>query len=137
MRAARIVLDASGFIRGVGLPDPQDEAFGWLEAIDERRVEALVPELLYAEVANGLLVYVRASALDLDRAASIVDRLSRLPLTIFSLRNLAAPSLSVASARGLSAYDACYVVLAEQARATLVTADRDLTDAMEDVILLA
>ncbi len=78
MPAIRVVLDASAFIRGIGLPDPNDEAFGWIEAFHERRVEPLAPDLLYAEVANGLLVYVRASALARDAAAGILARLLRL-----------------------------------------------------------
>jgi predicted nucleic acid-binding protein len=136
MRAARVVLDASAFIRGVGLPDPGEEAFGWLEAIHGRRVEALSPELVFAEVANGLLVYVRIAVLDLGVATAIFERLLRLPIRTFSLRELAGPALVVASDRGLSAYDACYLVLAEQAEATLITADQALATAAADVVVL-
>ena len=136
MPATRVVLDASAFIRGVGLPDPMEEAFGWLEAVHEQRAEALAPELLFAEVANGLLVYVRASALGLDAAAALLDRLLRLPIRTFSLRELAVPALAVASARGLSVYDACYVVLAERANVPLLTADARAAAAAADSILL-
>ena len=137
MPAIRVVLDASAFIRGIGLPDPNDEAFGWIEAFHERRVEPLAPDLLYAEVANGLLVYVRASALARDAAAGILARLLRLRIQVFSLRDLAVPALDLASARGLSVYDACYVTLAERAGVPLLTADGRAAAAAADSILLA
>jgi predicted nucleic acid-binding protein len=44
------------------------------------------------------------------------------------LHELAPPALAVALARRVSAYDACYLVLAEAANAVLVTADRALAD---------
>jgi predicted nucleic acid-binding protein len=136
MRAARIVLDASAFIRGIGLADSTEAAFDWLERIHDRRVEGLAPELLFAEVGSGLLVYVRAGALELDAARSLLDRLLRLPLRVFSLRELAVPALAAASARGLSVYDACYVVLAERAHVPLLTADAGAAAAAADSILL-
>ena len=136
MSGTRVVLDASAFIRGVGLPDPMEEAFGWLEAVHERRAKALAPELLFVEVGNALLGYVRATALDLGAASTILERLLRLRIRTFSLRELAVPALAVASARGLSVYDACYVALAEQAGATLVTADARAAAAAADSILL-
>jgi predicted nucleic acid-binding protein len=62
---------------------------------------------------------------------------SRLQLEIRPLRGLAGPALDCALSRGLSAYEACYVVLAESLGATLVTADRSIAAAVERAELIA
>ena len=136
MQATRIVLDASAFIRGIGAREPDDEALGWIDAVNGERVEAFAPELLFAEVANAMLVYVRAGRVLLRTAASIVDDLLRLPIRSIAVRELAVPALQLAAERQLSVYDACYLVLAEQANASLVTADRALAAAATNGILL-
>jgi predicted nucleic acid-binding protein len=136
MSATRVVLDASAFMRAAWASGPDEEASSWVERIVSGQVEALAPDLLYAEVANGLLGDVRAAVLDLASAAAILDVLLQLPVRTTSLSDLAIPALRIAHARGLSAYDACYVVLAEQADATLLTADRGAAAAAADSILL-
>jgi predicted nucleic acid-binding protein len=50
---------------------------------------------------------------------------------------MAMASLARALETGLSAYDACYLVLADAADATLVTADRRLADAAAKAELIA
>lgn len=136
MSATRVVLDASAFMRATWEPGPDEEAYSWIERIDSGQVDALAPDLLYAEVANGLLGDVRAAAVDLSSAAAILDVLLQLPIRTTPLAELAIPALRLAEARGLTAYDACYVVLAEQAHATLLTADRRAASAAAESILL-
>ena len=136
MRPTRIVLDASAFVRAVRAGEPEDAALGWIDAANEGRVDALAPEVLFAEVANAMLGYVRAGSVLLRTATSILDDLLRLPIKSIALRELAVPALQLAAVRQLTVYDACYLVLAEQANATLVTADRALAAATADVILL-
>jgi predicted nucleic acid-binding protein len=60
-----------------------------------------------------------------------------LPLESRSVRPLAALALDRALSTGLSAYDACYLVLAEAADATLVTADVRLAAAAGKAELIA
>ena len=58
------------------------------------------------------------------------------PVRVVSVLELVVPALAVASARSLSVYDACYVVLAEATDSTLVTADRRLATATANAHLL-
>ena len=67
------------------------------------------------------------------RLSALLD----LPIRSYELRELAAASLPRAVATGLSAYDACYLVLAEALDAVLVTADRRLAEAALQAELLA
>ena len=136
MSATRVVLDASAFLRAAWEAGVGEEASSWIERIDSGQVQALAPDLLYPEVANGLLGDVRASAVKLSSATAILDVLLQLPIRTTPLADLAIPALLLAEARGLTAYDACYVVLAEQADATLLTADRRAAAAAADSILL-
>jgi len=99
-------------------------------------VSAACPDLLYAEVANAVLVHQRAGRLTLARARHVLDAAVALPFATETVRSLAVASWGVASERGLSAYDACYVVLAETMGATLVTADKRLASATENAVLI-
>lgn len=60
----------------------------------------------------------------------------RWPIDPVSLLELAPAALELGLDRGLTPYDACYVVLAELRRATLVTADRTLAAATSNAVLL-
>jgi predicted nucleic acid-binding protein len=100
------------------------------------RVRATVPDLVYGEVANALLGYVRAGRIAADDARSALRLILELPLRVVSLRTLAADALALAEEIGLSAYEAAYVLLSEASGATLVTADRRLAAAVERVALL-
>jgi predicted nucleic acid-binding protein len=99
-------------------------------------VRVTVPDLVYGEVANALLGYVRASQLAPADAQLALRLILELPLRTVSLRTLAADALAYANEIGLSAYDAAYVVLSEATSATLVTADRRLAATLDRVALL-
>jgi predicted nucleic acid-binding protein len=85
--------------------------------------------LVYAEIGNALLVEQRAGLLPASELASALNEIMRLPLAVVPIRALIGDALAIASARALSAYDACYVALAEANDAVLVTADRKLAAA--------
>jgi predicted nucleic acid-binding protein len=120
------------------LPRLGDEAAAaaWVEEAVWGRVRATVPDLVYGEVANALLGYVRAGRIAADDARNALRLILELPLRVVSLRTLAADALALAQEIGLSAYDAAYVLLSEASGATLVTADRRLAAAVERVALL-
>ena len=59
------------------------------------------------------------------------------PIDAEPLGVLAQPALALALARSISAYDACYIVLAEAGDAMLVTADRKLAAATKNAVLVA
>ena len=128
-------MDASVFVRA--LVEPLDEdAIGWVEATNDRRIAARTPELALAEIANAFVGYVRAGLLDEERALARLRYVLDMPIDVVSLRLLAVPALGVSLTRGLSAYDACYVALANGCGATLVTADRRLAAEAEQSALL-
>ena len=135
MTPNRAVFDASVVLRALVARD--DDAQAWLRRAETGEVVAVVPELLYAECAQALVRYVRGRVLDVRAAIERSDFVSALRLDIRPLAPLIAPALGIALERELSAYDACYVALAEAEQAPLVTADRRLAAAVPDAELLA
>ena len=89
---------------------------------------ALTPALALVEVANALVKEVRAGAMDVAVAHATLRDLMALPLELVPLQQVVAPALEAALRLGLSAYDGCYLALAEERAALLVTADRRLAE---------
>jgi predicted nucleic acid-binding protein len=120
------------------LPTVGDEATAsaWVEAALDGRVRVTAPDLVYGEVANALLRYVRASALTASDADEAMQLILEVPLRVVSLRALALDALTLAYDIGLSAYDAAYVLLTEATGSILVTADRRLAKAVQRVALI-
>jgi predicted nucleic acid-binding protein len=133
--AVSAVFDASVLI-GAAV-EGRDASQQWLRRLARREVRGLVPDLVWAEVANGFAKYVRAGALSAAAAVGAFADLRSLPFEARPLAPLAAGALPIALARGLTAYDACYVVLAEASDAVLVTADRRLAGAAAHADLIA
>lgn len=99
-------------------------------------VELFVPDLFYIECANILLKYTRRFGRALkDSQADLVD-LSRLALKSTPTVDLMENALLLASELDLSAYDACYAVLAQQLGIRLVTADQPLARKLKFAIFL-
>lgn len=134
MTAASVVLDASVFIRSA--LTASGDARAWIRAVEASELVAHVPELLYAELANGLLTYVRAGSLSAADAVDVLKAMAILPLHAHRLRDLVPGALSLAAETGLSAYDSCYAVLASSLGIELVTADRRLADAVPGATLI-
>ena len=130
----RAVLDSSVLIRATATGST--DARRWFAAVQTEEVRALAPELVYAELASALRKYVRVGSMTSGAAGRVLDTLLLVPLEIESLRRLAPSALGVSVARGLSAYDAFYVALADAADAPLVTADRRLAAATGRSILI-
>lgn len=123
-------------MRGLAPGKSDTAAVEWLDAVVTRKVEGLVPELAFAEVANAFLVQVRADRFALDDAEHAVRSLAELPLRGVALSELAPPALILARRHGLSVYYGCYLALAEATGAALVTADRRLAGAAPTSVLL-
>lgn len=111
-------------------------ALEWLERVAQRDVRGFCPSLLYAEVANAVLVLHRAGELSAPRSRQVIDAATSAAFESEPVQNLALAAWDVAAARGLSIYDACYVVLAETRDAVLVTADRRLAAATANAVLI-
>ena len=135
MTVADAVFDASVFLRSSMAGDP--EAGRWLAAAELGELRAHAPDLVYAETANALRKYVRARLASRADASDALATIIAFPLQVEPIVSLVEPAFALALEHGLSAYDACYLALAEATGATLVTADRVLADAATDVVLLA
>ena len=90
--------------------------------------ELIVPSHWPAEVGNALLVNVRRGRLSPDRLSAIVERLN---IFRFQVQQPPQPDeivdrLKGALTNGLTYYDALYVQLAVEQRATLFSLDRQM-----------
>jgi len=132
--ADKAVFDASVVLRAAVAGSPS--AREWLARLDAD-LHGHAPELIWIEVTNGLRRAVLAGIVETALARRFLGAALRLPITLRSHRDLALPAFDVALDRGLSAYDASYVVLAEALNATLVTADRTLASAVPEAELIA
>jgi predicted nucleic acid-binding protein len=132
--AASVVLDASVLVRAA--VDRSAAARDWTARLGgELRGHA--PDLIWAEVASALRLYVSTETMSRADARTVLANLARLELETRALRELATPALDRAVQQRVSVYDACYLVLADALRATLVTADRRLAEAATEAELIA
>jgi predicted nucleic acid-binding protein len=123
---SRAVFDASLVLRAVATRS--DEAVEWIRRSESGRLQAIVPDLLFAECAHTLLRYVRTSALDRRAAVERLQVVTALRFDVRPLAPLVTAALPIAAERGLSAYDACYVALSDAEQTLLITADRRLAE---------
>ncbi len=92
------------------------------------RGEAVIgPDLLRLEVVSVLRRHAASGSLTADQANNAVDDLLAFPITVFPT----APLLDRVwhLRHNISAYDGCYVALAEAVDHPLLTADRRLANA--------
>jgi len=135
VKSASAVIDASVVVRATVEQD--GAAQDWVQAVASGKVAGHVPDLIWLEYANALTRCVRQAVTSAEEAREMLELALQLPLTAWPLGQLAVAAFAVSVERGLSAYDASYVVLAEAHDATLVTADRRLATAYDRVELLA
>ena len=98
--------------------------------------ELYVPDLFYIECTNILLKYTRRFGRSLEDSQADLADLGRLALRITSTADLMERSLLLAKKLDLSAYDACYAVLAQQLEIPLVTADQPLARKLDSAVFL-
>jgi len=91
----------------------------------EGRAKIIVPPLLYYEVGN-ILLFGRSRP-PVEQVVDALTDLFSIPLEVVAPTLVSGhATLRLASARGLSYYDATYVALAEMLDCSLITADRRL-----------
>ena len=128
----RCVLDAS-----VGIKLFVEEEFSdkvqqlFAKLADDPQAEIHVPDLFYVECANILLKYTRRFDRPLEDSLADLKDLNELALTVTSTTELIEDALKLADEKKLTAYDACYVVLAQKLDLPLVTADVPLASAVD------
>lgn len=98
--------------------------------------EFYIPDLFYIECANILLKYTRRFGRSLeDSQADIVD-LKLLSLKVTSTADLMEDALLLAAEKRLTAYDACYAVLAQKLDIPLITADEQLSQSIKLAVFI-
>ena len=128
----RCVLDAS-----VGIKLFIEEEFSdkvqrlFVKLTEDPQAEIHVPDLFYIECANILLKYSRRYERPLEDSLADIRDLSTLDLKITSTSELIEDALELASRKNLTAYDACYAVLAQKLTLPLITADAPLAKAID------
>ena len=99
-----------------------------------------VPDLFFVECANILWKKIRREKYDACKAAADLATLRGFSLPTTLTADLMERALEIACAHGITAYDACYVALAEARGVPLLTADdrlaARLTGSSHEVITL-
>ena|ERR1051326_4632214 len=128
----RCVLDASVGIKlfvEEEFSDKVQEIFSKLA--EDPQAEIHVPDLFYIECANILLKYTRRYDRPLEDSLADIRDLGKLALKVTSTTELIEDALKLASKKNLTAYDACYAVLAQKLNLPLITADAPLAKAID------
>lgn len=102
------------------------------EAVVQRDALWAVPLLWRSEFRNSLIGLVRAHALQLDDALTMIDEAERW-LTGREYSVLSRQVLTLASRSGCSAYDCEFVALAQDLEVPLVTTDRQVLKAFPTI----
>jgi predicted nucleic acid-binding protein len=125
----RVVLDASVVLKWFARGEEGDGRHARRLRRDHERgvVSVFVPPLLFLESVN---VAARGWRWSEEALLDLVDALRGLLLEV---REPELEAVAVWAARGLSAYDAAYVALAESVSAELVTDDEAIVEAAPEV----
>ena len=126
MTRRRYVVDASVVAQWY-LPAEHSAA---AELLLLRDLELLAPDLLLVEVAAIAWGHVRRGALDAATAERILAELRQVPLTLRPVPELTPEALALALRTGRPVAECLYLTLAVQGSCPLVTADRELHDAL-------
>jgi len=107
------------FVPGAYMHEVQEYFAGSTEGVH-------APDLLTVECTNALWKYVRAGQYQLDQARQDLLDLFKLDIRWTATGDMLPGALEIAAARDITAYDACYVALAEHLQLPLLTADNKL-----------
>ena len=116
-----VVIDASVLVEYL-VPGTRFRACA--EVLDGPSVEILVPDLAYVEVANAFRKMALRELIAFHEVAEMVDDLLNIETAVVSSRTLL-PDV-VDHLGSLTAYDACYLALAQAADCQLATLDKAL-----------
>jgi len=128
----RCVMDAS-----VGIKLFIEEEFSdkvqmlFAKLTKDPQAEIHVPDWFYIECANILLKYTRRFNRPLEDSLADIKDLGKLALRTTSTLELIEDALRLATEKKLTAYDACYAVLAQKLGLPLITADAPLAKVID------
>jgi predicted nucleic acid-binding protein len=128
--ASGYVIDASVGIK-LFIAEPLSDKTHALFALLATDPPALfyVPDLFYVECVNILWKAVNRLGLPAEDAQIFVEQLGKLTLTSVPTELLISDALALSLRHSVTAYGACYVVLAAQLGRPLITADEKLVRA--------
>ncbi len=92
--------------------------------------ELLVPDLLFAEMANVIWKRQQRREIDSDEAGQLIEDVLMMPWRITPSNELAAAALEIAMRTARTVYDCLYLALAVRSGEVLVTADKRLVNAL-------
>jgi predicted nucleic acid-binding protein len=113
------------------LSDRAEKLFALLAADPPARL--FVPDLFYIECANILWKHVRRFGYPAEKARKDIANLKKLALSSIATTALAAEALEIALAHDVTAYDGCYIALANRFKIPFVTADEKLARMLSDL----
>lgn len=132
MRGKRVVVDSSVLVKWFIPEDHHEEARALLEDHLYGRIEAVIPRYATLEFANVLRKYVIRGIVGRREIEEAFDLLvESAPVIIEEDEVLVRRALGYSIERGLTIYDAIYVILAKELGATFYTADEKLIRHLE------
>jgi predicted nucleic acid-binding protein len=127
----RCVIDANVALKVYQQQPGLEKADALFDLLDaEPQAQFYVPDLFYAECTNAFAQYGRLTGYPADAARADILDLRALTLRVVPTADLADAALEIALKHLISGYDACYVALAQQVNAPLITADTKLMRAL-------
>lgn len=121
-----VVLDASVIARWFG-PAADPVSARWRSEFEAGQLDVTIPALLFLELVN---VASRQWRWTEDGLITLVRRLEDAGFLILEPR---LDRVASWTARGLTAYDACYVAVAEERGVPLITHDREVLARAADI----
>ena len=106
------------------------EAFDLLRANTAGVCPGLVPDLFWSELVHSFVKAIRRKRIGLEHATAGLRNARSLDIAEIQSQTLCIRALALATAHGITGYDAMYVALAETTGAPLITADKRLADAV-------
>ena len=130
----QLVIDASVGIKLFVMEEWSDKVhdlFGQLASVPPAKF--YIPDLFYIECTNILLKYSRRFGRPIEDSKADVADLSRLTLNVVPTHSLMEAALMLADKYTITAYDACYLALADKLHISLLTADKELAQRTNSV----
>ena len=117
----KLVIDSSVIVKGLNQQDEEHlvQADKIMKDLEENRIIIFAPELAKYEIGNALLMRKMLTAKD---EVISLNTFFTLPIQFINLsEELACETYKIAQETNITYYDACFIALAKQENAVLVT----------------